>query len=172
MDGMPQGLTKYEEEKASGVRRASGAINLKRLTGRHLRVINYHLEGRKGYEIALLMSMSEANISKILTDPLAKDLIQKRFVEIDNEMYARSVEVVRVSMDNKDPAIALRSAEMVWRARGRFEKVRDSRPTAEDVVARMLEMARERGTASVTISAQAGDNMAPPIDPLIEGSLG
>ena len=51
MDGSG-GLTRYDEEKLSGRRRQSGALNLTRLTGKHLRIVNYHLTGMKGGDIA------------------------------------------------------------------------------------------------------------------------
>lgn len=155
---MPYDANQYQAEKESGLRLPSGATRLTRLTGKHLRCINFHLQGMKGGVIAEVMNVSPAWVSKILTDPLSKVAIQERFVEIDNEMFTKATRTVDEKMDHKDPAIALRAADMVWRARGRYEKKTDDRPTAEDVVQRMLQLASQQGKASVTISAAVGES--------------
>lgn len=154
---MPYDTNQYQAEKESGLRLSSGAVRLTRLTGKHLRCINFHLQGMKGGVIAEVMNVSPAWVSKILTDPLAKALIQERFVEVDNEMFTKATRTIDANMDHKDAAIALRAADMVWRARGRYEKKTDDRPTAEDVVQRMLQLASQQGQASVTITATAGE---------------
>jgi hypothetical protein len=146
----------YEEEKATGRRAPSGALRLKELSGKHLRCINLHLAGVKGYAIAQEMDMTEAWVSTVLNDPLAMGEIRQRFVDVDNEMYAKATAKIDDAMDSADIALALRASEMVWRARGRFDKKETIRTSAEDVVARMLELAEQNGNASVTISATAG----------------
>ena len=152
----------YAEEKATGVRLPNGAQPLRKLSGKHLRIINYHLAGMKGGAIAGVMGMTSSRVSLILNDPLVKAEIQKRFVEVDNEMFAKATTCIDKAMDSEDQAIALRAAESVWRARGRFEKKTDDRPTAEDIVSRMLDMARQSGRAAVTITAEAGGTAPTP----------
>lgn len=154
-------LSKYEQEKLDGTRRLTGAIKLKELSGKHLRAINMHMAGAKGREIASTLDMTEGWVSIVLNDPLAQAEIHARFVDADNEMFAKATGVLDRSMDSEDPAIALRSAEMVWRSRGKFDKREPVRTSAEDVVQRMLELAAKEGTASVTISATTGDGTAP-----------
>lgn len=166
---MGTSLATYEEEKASGRRGPTGALRLSKLSGKHLRIIALHCAGLKGQEIAAQLGATGAWISTVLNDPLAKAEIHRRFVELDNEMFVKATQVVDEKMRDEDPAIALRAAEMVWRARGRFEKKAEDRPTAEDVVQRMLELARDRGSAEVTIRATAGQpaDRVPSVDPLL-----
>lgn len=155
------GISQYEQEKLSGVRAPSGAVRLKELSGKHLRAINMHLAGAKGAAIAAALDMTEGWVSVVLNDPLSQAEIHKRFVDTDNEMYARATGVIDRSMDSEDPVIALRSAEMIWRSRGKFEKREPVRTTAEDVVQKMLELASRTGDASVTIHATTGPAQAP-----------
>lgn len=166
MDGSG-GLTRYDEEKLSGRRRQSGALNLTRLTGKHLRIVNFHLTGMKGNDIAQIMGMTPVSISRVLNDPLVKEVVQNRFTDIDNELFASATKVVGEKLQDEDPAIALRAADMVWRSRGRYEKRVDERPTAEDVVQKMLEIAARRGQASLTVTAGPARE-TPALDPLLE----
>lgn len=149
-------LSLYEQEKANGTRSPTGAMRLKELSGKHLRAINMHLAGAKGREIAETLDMTESWVSVVLNDPLSQEEIHKRFVAVDNEMFAKATGVIDRSMDSQDPTIALRSAEMIWRSRGKFEKREPVRTTAEDVVQKMLELAAHTGDASVTIHAKTG----------------
>ena len=158
---MPYDATLYQSEKASGRRSPTGALRLKKLTGLHLRIINLHLAGMKGGEIALQMGRTQGWVSTVLNDPLVQAELQQRFIDTDNEMFARSTAVIAEAMNDVDPSIKLRAAEMVWKARGKFNKPEDRRPTAEDVVARMLEIAAQTGEASVTV--RTGPQVAPPI---------
>lgn len=157
---------RYLQEIERGQRSATGAARLKELSGKHLRAINMHLAGCKGKEIAVELDMTEAWVSTVLNDPLAVGEIRQRFVDVDNEMYAKATGRIEASMDSIDEALALRAAEMVWRARGRFAEKAPINTTAEDVVARMLELAGATGSASVTVSATAGprpdESNAPP----------
>lgn len=150
---MPYDTAQYGQEKADGTRLANGARPLTKLTGKHLRIINLHMTGMKGYEIAQTMNMTQSRVSLILNDPLVKGEIEKRFVETDREMMVTATQVVRDKMEATDPAIALRAAEMVWRSHGKFEKKMADRPTAEDVVAKMLEIAGKTGQASISVTA-------------------
>jgi hypothetical protein len=153
---MPYDPQQYEEEKALGLRSPSGAARLRDLSGKHLRCIALHMAGMKGYEIAKQMDMTEPWVSTVLNDPLSQEVIRQRFVDTDNEMYAKATAKIDDAMDSADIAIGLRAAEMVWRSRGRFDKKETVRTSAEDVVARMLELAGQTGGASVTISASSG----------------
>jgi len=160
---MPYDATLYQSEKAAGRRGPTGALRLKKLTGAHLRIINLHLAGMKGGDIALQMGRTPAWVSTVLNDPLVKAEIQQRFVDTDNEMFARSTAVIDAAMSDPDPGIKLRAAELVWKARGKFNKPEDHRPTAEDVVARMLEIAAKTGEASVTVRTGPAEPPALPV---------
>lgn len=167
---MPYDLVQYEEEKASGRRRANGALKLTKLTGKHLRMIALHCSGMKAREIQIVMNVTPAWISTVLNDPLAQAEIHKRFVELDNETFAQACGVVTDSLTDDDHALRLRAADMVWRARGRYEKRVDDRPTAEDVVRKMLELAGAAEGARVSLTAEVR-RPGPTRDPLIDGML-
>jgi hypothetical protein len=166
---MSEGRSQYQQEKDAGIRLPSGQTRLTKLSGKHLRLINYHLQGLKAREIAEILDVTPAWISKILNDPLVKAKLQERFVDIDNELLVNATMVVSGAMKSDDEAIALRAADMVWRSRGRYEKKGDDRPTAEDVVQRMLAMAQEGRTVTLTASASGPPGANAP--PLIEGKL-
>lgn len=150
----------YEEQKSNGDRSASGALRLSKLSGKHLRIINLHLQGVKGAQIAEIMGCTGAWVSTVLNDPLAREAIARRFVDCDNEMLVQSTQVVRLAMEQTtDEALRLRAADMVWKARGRYEKKPSESLTAEDIVQRMLRIAKEMGTVSLTVTA--GEPAAP-----------
>jgi len=166
-------LTRYAEEKADGTRAPNGALRLSKLSGKHLRIINLHLQGVKGAAIADIMGCTQAWVSTVLNDPLARDVIARRFVDCDNEMMVQSTQVVRESMEQtEDRALQLRAADMVWRARGRYEKKASESLTAEDIVQRMLRIAKEMGQVSLTVTAgdQASVASRTSGDATIEGS--
>ena len=164
---IPSGYTpqRYQEEKALGLRRPSGARPLTRLTGKHRRLILLHVNGLKAGEISQILNVSPAWVSTVLNDPLTQAEITTRFKELDGELFAKSISVVRNRMDqeDQDPALALRAADMVWRARGRYAEKPAERTSAEDIVQQMLAIAKDSGMASVTIQASAGG-------PVVEGA--
>lgn len=134
---------KYHTEMAQGKRRPTGQPYLKRLSGKHLTIINYHLAGMTGIEIADRMGCSTVMVSSILTDPLAKAKIDERFAALDEELRAlrsRAVNVIRTSMDHADPSVQLSAADKWFRAQGYYNprKHEDSTPTAEDLVKLLL----------------------------------
>jgi hypothetical protein len=161
----------YEREKLEGLRGPTGASPLRRLTGKHLRVIALHLAGVKGQDIACQLGLSGAWVSTVLNDPLAQAEIRKRFVELDNETFAKAQTVVADALEDEDHALRLRAADMVWRARGRYEKRPDDRPTAEDIVARMLSLVAGGGEVSLTASVRqpASPDAVRGPGPLLEG---
>lgn len=142
----------YEAEKRSGRRRRNGALNLTKLTGKHLRVIALHCAGLKAYQIAEEMHVTAPWVSTILNDPLAQAEIHQQFVELDNELFAKATNVVSEKLTAEDPAIALRAADMVWRARGRYEKKDEGRVGAEELVQMLLARATDHGKAEISVT--------------------
>jgi Zn-dependent M28 family amino/carboxypeptidase len=65
-------ITKYEREKAQGIRRESGALNLKSLSPRHMKIISYHIAGVSNNDIARAMCLTPSRVSLVLSDPLAQ----------------------------------------------------------------------------------------------------
>jgi hypothetical protein len=160
----------FDRPKQADLRLPNGTVPLKKLSGKHLRLINLHTSGIKGDEIAAILGLTRPRVSAILNDPLVQAEIQRRYIALDQEMFAKSISVVSEAMDGADKSIALRAADMVWKARDRYApKGNVAAATAEDIVQKMLAIAKERGTASVTISASAGaPTSTDPAGPLFE----
>lgn len=162
LDGLPlltgTGYSRetYEWEKREGIRRPTGAMKLTKLSGKHLRAILLHVNGRKNYEIAAVLGMSNVWVSTVLSDPLARAEIETRHAENDRTLLAKAMGVVHDSMEDKDPAIKLRAADMVFKSHGKYAgKGEGGAPSAEDVVQRMLQIAAERGGATLTVAVGA-----------------
>lgn len=168
------------EINAARTQRVQGAIEgalgerpLKRVNEhvrpRDIRIIEMHLEGLTFTEISNATGMQIATISRIVNGPQAQKIIAARYSNLDQAMLMQATNVVRSKLTSEDEAIALRAAEMVYRSHGKYDKEKAVTLSAEDVVARMLEVAGEHGKASVTISATAGEQ--PAQSPLIEGHV-
>jgi predicted transcriptional regulator len=155
----PKQITAYAQEKAEGKRRPSGALYLKKLSGKHLRMINMHLAGMTGKEIAQQMELTEPAVSKILTDPLAIEMIQKQFQLVDMELRAlmgKSVEGLRTALDCDDISLKLSAADKVLRSQGYYNPKNNQQAavTAEDLVKMLLEKTEPGEKTSVSITVE------------------
>jgi hypothetical protein len=147
----------YRAEKASGERLPNGQTRLKKVTGKHLTCINYHLAGMTGAVIAANMNVTQAWVSKILNDPLVVDIIKQRFVELDSELralYPQAIRVLSDGMRNDDPMVQLSAADKWFRANGHYGQKLDksAQTSAEDLVRMMLEKAEQNTSVSLTVS--------------------
>jgi hypothetical protein len=159
------GKTQYQIEKEIGIRSASGAKLLKRLTGKHLTCINYHLAGGKAGEIAKAMGMTEAWVSTVLNDPLSQDVIKKRFHILDMELRAlgpKAVNVLRNSMDSEDPNIQLSAADKWFRANGFYAPKKDQGEnlSAEDLVRQLLSQTAPGETTTLGITVRKSEDVS------------
>ena len=115
-------LPRYQQEKLNGTRRSTGALKLKKLTSRHFEIIARHLGGQSGEEIHKEMRLSVNTISRILNDPLAKQVIDQvyrnRQAELD-AMTGLALEATRESLRKG-------SANEKLRAVGAFAKLKDT----------------------------------------------
>jgi len=139
----------YQREKRDGTRLPSGAMRIKRLKGRHLRIITLHMSGKSNKDIALELHCSETWVAVILSHPLSLEYKKRLLTRQENEfdaLFGKSVGVLRESLDNNDPALRLRAVDLIFRGQGRFKGNEDkSKLTAEDIVGKMLEMAQATG---------------------------
>ena len=185
----------YELEKADGTRRPNGATYLKRLNAKHITCIQFALAGVKQGVIAEKMNMTPAWVSMVLSDPLAQEMIQRRFREVDAELMAlfpKAVEVLRTSMGETafvpkpvettrvvdgvevegtlvpvSMETRLSGAEKWFKANG-YYSTKDKGAgsvSAEDIVREMLAQTKEGSSTKVSIEVTKGDSI-----PIIEGS--
>lgn len=140
-------LDQYSREKRLGIRRESGALKLKKLTFRHRKIIAYHIQGFSNEQIAFYMNCTNMTVSRVLNDPLAQAYIQQAGRDRENELNAllgSAVSVVREGLTKEGLDIGTR-----LKAVDRYSKLRqtiiakDQTQTAEDVIARMLERAKQ-----------------------------
>ena len=132
----------YQLEKARGERLRNGLPPLKRLTARHIAILNFHLLGKKNFETALEFHIREATVSRIIHDPLGQEYLRAHFQGFDREfdaLYGESINVLREGMKS---AVAmrdrLRAAELYFKKRGDLREKEGEKKTAEDVIQQIL----------------------------------
>lgn len=140
----------YKYEKIIGLRTQTGALKLKRLTGRHRTIIGLHLKCLSNSDISLLTGYSEAWISTMLRDPLSQSYISSAIKGVEQELEALAplaVDAVRQGLQSNSETTRLKASDRFFRATGRYNNdLADGKETAEDVIARALD----------AIQAQAG----------------
>ena len=142
--GKEYSTEQYEIEKASGERNNQGTKRLKKLSQRHIEIIDLHTRGYKMVDIAKTVGVTRFNVSNVLNDPLAQDVIKKAHQQVENEfdaLYGRVVDTIR---DGLEKEIGL---DTRLRAVDRYAKMKQVNgdqgkgpETAEDVVDRILQL--------------------------------
>lgn len=132
----------YFLEKATGERLPNGLPPLKRLTARHVAILNFHILGKRNFEVALKFHIREATVSRIINDPLGQEYLRTKYQGFDNEfaaLYGQSVNTLR---DGMSPVVAmrdrLRAAELYFKKRGDLREKEEGKKTAEDVIQQIL----------------------------------
>lgn len=157
------GKSKYQEEKELGLRSASGAKHLKKLTGKHLTCINYHLAGESGENIAKAMGMTQPWVSSVLNDPLAKDIIERRFIDMDMELRAlmpKAISRIRDGLNSADPTVYLSATDKYFRSQGLYNPKNNTNPmlSAEDLVRQLLAETNPGSTTTLGITVRKSDD--------------
>ena len=152
------GAVIYEMEKLSGVRRESGAMNLKKLSGRTLAILREHMRGKPSWELARDFGMTDSSISRILNDPLSREFINSQVAQCDGDfkaLYRRAVIAMANGLSSADENTALRAADMYLRAHGKYAREDAERPlTATEVAKALLEQSK---VVNITQVNQYGD---------------
>ena len=78
----------YETEKRQGIRRANGARKLKKLSNRHLQILSMHLQGDSGETISTHRGITVITVSRVLNDPVCKNLLSRIYEDRQNELDA------------------------------------------------------------------------------------
>lgn len=112
----------YIFEKAMGRRLKNGAMPLKNVTPRHLRIATRFLSGAGVNQIAIQFGCRASTISRILHDPLIRDMIEIAQSDFDAELKALlplAVEAVRDALCHSDPRIRLQAVDRFARMTGK-----------------------------------------------------
>jgi hypothetical protein len=135
-------LPKYLVEKITGVRRETGSLKLKRLTTRHMKMIGMRLEGLPLEQIAMQMSCTVATASRVLNDPLARNLLQRIYSDREDQLKALAgpaTEAVRAALAKDQPmGVRLRGVDRYTKMREVMLPKDAANETAEDVIQRIL----------------------------------
>lgn len=175
----------YQIERATGQRNPNGTRPLKRLSAVHRQMIQLHLSGLPGSEIAERTGKTQASVSRILNDPLAQREIDRVLRETDQEfaaLYTQGVRVIREALDattvQNKPAhnTRLKAADMLLKAQGKYQDS-EGRETAEDVVKQIVNVygdiynSRPDPKPSSPIGAKAVEDAEASSGEIIEGEF-
>lgn len=132
----------YRLQKATGERLPNGLPPLKRLTGRHIRILTLHLVGIKGIDIARACGVRGITVSRIINDPLGRAFLRRHYEDVENEFQALlgpAIDTLRDALSSDTPIKErLRGADTFFRRRGDYKETVEKKDTAEDVVQKVL----------------------------------
>lgn len=155
-------MSLYEQEKAQGLRRPDGSLNLKQLKPVHMKMIEMHLNGTKNAEIARALNKTQATISRWLSDPLVVGVLEQAYKAEDarfKALYSKVVDVIEdgLNMNKHSIGVNLKAADKYLKAHDKYDKARNSdTETAEDVIARVFNQLNVNGNVQINID-KSGD---------------
>lgn len=126
---------------------------LSRLRPLHYRIIGLHLRGLKGDRIAQVLGIHPGTVSFTLHNPTAQAVIDQAYKDRDLEVRALSlvaVDRIRDALAHGDPRIYLSAARDALKINGMYDHSLSGEATAEDVIARILEV-RTDGPATIRV---------------------
>ena len=144
--------TQYESEKRTGVRRANGARKLKKLSNKHLAIIAQHLDGKSGEDIATAMGIRVVTVSRILNDPMVKQLTGRIFTDRQMELDAlagKAIGVVRQGLDEGTMREKLAAVDKYAKLKDTIGAEETSADSAEDIVSKIF-----KGSSTETLNVQ------------------
>ncbi len=135
----------YQLEKQLGLRGENGRKLIQKLKPKHHRCVELHLAGVATKEIALALGVTEDTIWGWLRDPLVQEKVQQGRQMFEGEfdaLYGRAIDAVRSGLGDVDPTHRLRAAAIYFKQKQEAAalKVGGGKETAEDVIARMLQV--------------------------------
>lgn len=135
-----QDLTKYEQEKARGLRRADGSLNLKTLKPIHMKMIELHLQGSKNGDICKALHKTPATISRWMSDPLVTNVLEDIYKQEDarlKALFPKVVDVIDDALDMQKHSIGvnLKAADKWLKVHKKYDQKDDpTHQTAEDII--------------------------------------
>ena len=149
--------TQYESEKRTGVRRSNGARKLKKLSNKHLAIIAQHLDGVSGENIATKMGIRVVTVSRILNDPMVKQLTGRIFTDRQMELDAlagKAIGVVREGLDDGTLREKLAAVDKYAKLKDTIGAEQSSADSAEDIVDRIF---KGVSTENLNVQINVGD---------------
>lgn len=150
----------YEREKKTGIRRQNGAKKLKKLSHRHLAIVSMHLEGKSGEDIAKLMNVRVVTVSRILNDPMVKQLTGRIFSDRQMELDAlagKAIDVVRTGMTDGTLREKLTSVDKYAKLKDTIGAEDLSVESAEDIVDKIFKgVQTENLNVQINVGAKDG----------------
>jgi len=146
---------RYEDEKKTGIRRQNGAKKLKKLSGRHLAIVSMHLEGKRGEEIAKEMGVRVITVSRVLNDPMVKQLTSRIFSDRQMELDAlagKAIDVVRNGMEDGTTREKLAAVDRFTKLKDTIGAEESSAESAEDIVSRIFKEGVNAETVNVQVN--------------------
>lgn len=153
---MPDRALALVRHELAAIQRGENS-GLKRLRPDHCQAIAMYCDGRSVKDIASTLDRSEGWVRSAISDPLSRPIIDGLMSQLDLEfkgMYYLVIDKVRRALNDSDVEIALKGVDTWLKVHGKYKSQGDgARPlTAEDIVAKLLESAKQGGAASVTVS--------------------
>lgn len=130
-------------------------MKLNKLTARHYKIIGLHLEGKGIEEICSECHISVSTASRVLNDPLAKQLLAKVYGHRESEIHAlagKAIEATRTALKSDDIGTKLRGVDRFVKIHEVLVDKEKGKETAEDVVARILEKAQINGDVNIQVN--------------------
>ena len=137
-------IPKYEREKIDGTRRSNGARKLKRLSMRHLRILEMHLCGLSGEEISNAIGCTVVSVSRILNDPICQALIKRTYSDRQGELDAlagKAIDAVRSLLTNGSGSEQLAAVDKFVKLKGIIAPESNPMESAEDFAAAIVAQA-------------------------------
>lgn len=144
-------IADYYKDKLLGKRLPNGVVPLKKLNGRHQRIIALHLTGKfSGVKIAEMLNCSAFTIHRTLNDPMAQQIINDFHSSIEMDLKAMlplAIDAVRDGLEHDDQDVRLRAVSKLESMLGRGTE-RD--PTdAVNISISFIQNVRERFVAEL-----------------------
>lgn len=155
--GTAYNTAQYESEKRTGIRRANGARKLKKLSNKHLAIIAQHLDGKSGEEIATTMRIRVVTVSRILNDPMVKQLTNRIFSDRQQELDAlagKAIGVVRQGLDSENMREKLSAVDKYSKLKDTIGTEESSAESVEDIVDRIF---KGVSTENLNVQINVGD---------------
>lgn len=138
----------------------------KRMRMRHRRVLALHLAGKRNFEIAAALRLSDAYVGHVLRRDDSKALCAPVYAERIEQLVPKAIDALERNMRCGDSSTEVRAADIALKVAGRYSNTDEGKSTAEDVIERVLERiapdgSRTRATERRVVRMK-GDIVEPP----------
>jgi len=136
----------------------------KRLRMDHRKVVFLHLQGNANMDIALVLGKSPAWVGNVLRNPTVVPVLDALYSDYDTElkgMMGLAVDAIRTNLESGDGSLQLKSADLLFKVSGRYNRTESSGNNAEAVIARFMaeidEIKEDKKTSSRLVMLEEGN---------------